>query len=495
VASPEKTEEIFAGFPGAPPLFYRARTGGVPVYRTSPNRLEYFNPEEFPVRKPPGGIRIFVFGGSTAYGEPWGNRGSFSHVIEERAARGRTGRALDVVNVGGKGYGSTAILSLVREALRYDPDAFLFYTGQNEIREATFHPLEREGRSTVPAWRALLHRHSRVYGALREVIRSVAPRRPGARPTSFASREVAAILSRPFGPGSFSFPPRLGIPPLVGPGPEEERVFARFEENLRSMLQLARNANVPCFVLTQVRNEQYWLVPNRSRLAPGAQADYERRYVSLLGAADSGRAEEALALVDSVAALYASDDDTYLHVLEGDLARALGDRARARSAYRKAWSADPANERIRAAAAAEGAVLVECEPAARGASPDSILGFDVFYDELHPTPSLHGAIAEAAWTALAGAGLAPGGPAAAEAPTLPEGPDAEVLAYEALRAMYTGQWSQAEMFAERAAALAPDLGKAHVYLGICATRRGDLAHARAAWDRLAALYPEYLPAR
>jgi len=497
VAAPESREEIFAGFRGTPPLFYRTRSRGVPVYRTSPNRLEYFNPQEFPVRKPPGSLRLFVFGGSTAYGEPWGDRGSFARFIKARAAGGDSGRVLDVVNAGGKGYGSTALVQLVREALRYEPDGFLFYTGQNEYREATFHPIEREGRSSVPAWRAALHRHSRVYVALSDLLRPLSPPRRGARPTSFASREIAAILSRPFGPASFSFPARFGIPPLSSPNPGEERVLSRFEENLRSMLQIATAEGVPCFVLTQLRNEQYWLAPNRSRLLAGAESEYERRYVALLGAADSGRAEEALGLVDSVAALYASDRDTYLHVLEGDLLLSLGRVARARDAYREAWDVDPVNQKIRAAATAEGAVVVECDGAARAAAPDSILGFAVFYDEIHPSPALHLAIADAVLPTLASAGLAPtaGGEARGAPPPLPEGPDAEVLAYEALRAMYLGEWPEAEARAESAASLTSDLGKASVYVGICATRRGDLERARTAWERLAARYPELLPAR
>ncbi len=442
-------------------------------------------------------MRLFVFGGSTAYGEPWGDRGSFARFIEALAAGDGSERALEVVNVGGKGYGSTALVELVREALRYEPDGFLFYTGQNEFREAIFHPLEREGRSSVPAWRAALHRHSRVYVALRELLRPLSPPRRGARPTSFASREIAAILSRPFGPESFAFPARFGIPPLSSASPDEERILGRFEENLRSMFQLSMAAGVPVFVLTQIRNEQYWLGPNRSRLRAGAEAEYERRYVALLGAADSGRADEALALVDSVAALYASDRDTYLHVLEGDLLLSLGRAAGARDAYRAAWAADPVNERIRAAAAAEGAVVIECDGAARGAATDSILGFAVFYDEIHPTPALHVAIAGAALPALESAGLAPAGAAGSRGapPRVPDDPDAEVYAYEALRAMYLGEWRAAEGFAASAAALDPDLGKAAVYLGICKARRGDIEGARKAWERLAALYPELLPAR
>lgn len=497
IESPEKREEIFWGFRGAPPLFYKTRSQGVPVFRTSPNRLEFFNLEEFPATKPPGSLRLFAIGGSTAYGEPWGDRGSFAHFLESRLKDANPGRAVEVVNAGGKGYGSTALVELTREILRYEPDALLLYTGQNELREAAFHPNEREGGSSVPAWRALLHRHSRVYLALRRLIRRLIPLHGGAAPKSFAAREIAGILARPFGPESFSFPPRLGIPPIVGPDPNEARVYRRFEENLGAIFRLAAEHRVPCLVIAQLRNEQFWFTPNRSRLRPGAESDYERLYRTFLDAAGSGRREEALAVADSISSLYLEDRDAYLHVFEGDLLLGLGRAAAAREAYQTAWGDDPLNAHLAAAAGASGVPFVEAGRAARAVAPDSILGFSVFYDEIHPTPLVHRAIAEALLPALESAGID-----AAEAARLrsnpaplPERPDAEVLAYEALRALYLGRLGDAGSFAESAAAQAPGLGKAHVYAGICAAARGDVDRARRAWETLARLYPELRPER
>lgn len=494
VQDPYERPDIFLGFEGSPPLFYRTRSRGEEVFRTSPNRLEFFNAQEFPARKPRGGLRIFAFGGSTTYGEPWGHRGSFAHFLESAIARGDPGRPVQVVNAGGKGYGSTAIVSLATEALGYDPDLFVLSIGQNEYREALFHPEERAGRSSVPRWRAFLARHSRIHAVLERAIAGARPERRGARPTSFAAREIAGILAHPFDPGSFRFPGRLAIPPIAPTEDGEDPVLSRFGENLRAILRLAADAGVPCLVLTQVRNEQYWLAPNRSTLRPGAEAEYEPRYRRLLEAARAGRIDEALARVDSVTALYDRDRDAYLHALEGDLRLAAGRTAEARRAFARAWGDDPVNAVIRDAAREQHALLLEAEPPCRAAAPESLLGFGVFYDEVHPEPLLHRAIGEAARRALADAGLLPPETAPAGETPLPDGPDAEVFSYEALRALYLGEWGRAEAFAESALAVDPALGKAHVYRGICAARRGDLETARRDWEALARLYPSLLPA-
>ncbi len=497
VQDPEEREEIFSGFAGASPLFFECRDGGRRVYRTSPNRLEYFNQQEFPARKPAGAIRVFAFGGSTTFGEPWGHRGAFAHYLERSLARGLPGRDVQVVNAGGKGYGSTAVFEVVREALRYEPDAFVFYLGQNEFREAAFHPIERSGRSSVRAWQAFLHRQSRIYLATRRLLLPHLPaRRRGARPTSFATREVAGILARPFGPESFRFPQRLAIPPITSADASDSEVFSRFGENLESMFALATARGVPCLALTQLANEQFWYAPNRSRVASDRGAEYETRYRNLLDAISAGRYEEALPLVDSVAALYAVDRDSYLHVLEGDLFLSLGRAADARAAYRTAWADDRVNATLRLATTAAGVPLIESEPWARAAVPDSILGFAAFYDELHPSPVVHRALGRAAFEAMAAAGMLPleDDALAETADSLPTDPDAEVLAYESLRALYLGDWARAESAAQEAAAIAPRLGKASVYLGICAMHRGDLEAARRNWDALARLYPELRPA-
>lgn len=471
-------------------IFTRQRSGGVTLCRTSRDKLDDVNPQEFVAEKPPGAIRVFAFGGSTTYGEPWGDRGSFSHFLEERLKQRYPDRPVRVINWGGKGFGSSTVIDLVRESLRYEPDALLFYLGQNEFREALFQPLKRSAFSNVP-WKALLHRYSRVLLEVRHHLRAIfGPERP--RSTSFAGAQIASILARPFGPESFRFANRLAIPPITPRGTGEAEVLAAFERNLTTIFRIAEAANVPAFALTVLRNEQYWLAPNRSRLRAGAEDRYDECYRRLLDATAAGRFEEATELADSVSALYEEEDDTYLQVLRGDLLLMRQRAGEARAAYRAAWESYDVNATIRAAAEQSGVPIIETRPAATAVAPDSIPGFAVFYDELHPMPVLHRALADTAFSALRAAGVfgdQPPRPAAEPAP-LPADPGPDVFVYEALRSLYLNDLASAERSAEEAVRRDPDNGRAHVYAGICAARRGDMKRARQAWNELARLFPE-----
>jgi len=497
VADPHERVNVFDGFAGSPPLFYRETRGGTDHYRTSPNRLEQFNAQEFPARKARDAVRIFAIGGSTTFGEPWGHAGSYARFLRDALAAQFPERRFEVVNAGGKGYGSTANLETVREVLGYEPDALVLFVGHNEFREETFHPAERRGRPSFPRWRAYLERDSRIFVVMRRALSKLIPRR-GVTPMSYATRQIAEILARPFGPSSFRFATRLAIPPVQPDKGDDGGVFARFEANLRAMIGAASARGVPCFLMTVVRNEAFWLLPNRSVFRPGAASDYPARYTELLDAVSSGDYIGALARVGAVRALYSEDDDKYLRALEGDLNLALGRFAEARTAFQSVWPDDRINTTIRDAGGATRSCVVNSEAVARAAAPDSILGFGAFYDELHPTPLIHRAlgIALAESIAAAGvAGLAGTAPATriAVALPLPDSATAEVFAYEALRALYLGDCALVEAMAESSIARSPASGKAYVYRGICAARRGDDSTALASWEALAHLYPQLLP--
>ena len=52
------------------------------VYRTRPHAVIHsFHPQEFAARKPDNGYRLFVLGGSSAFGFPWGEEVAFPHPL------------------------------------------------------------------------------------------------------------------------------------------------------------------------------------------------------------------------------------------------------------------------------------------------------------------------------------------------------------------------------------------------------------------------------
>ncbi len=497
VADPHERENIFSGFEGSPPLFFRDERTGADLYRTSPNRLEHFNAQEFPAHKGAGTVRIFTIGGSTTFGEPWGYAGSYSRFLGDVLSARFPDRLVEIINAGGKGYGSTANLETVREVLRYEPDALVLFIGHNEFREETFHPAERRGGSTIPRWRAALETRSRLFVVLRRALERAIPRH-GVKATSYATRQIADILARPLGPESFRFANRLAIPPVQRKETNGAAVIDQFKQNLRAMVDAAAAHSVPCVLLTVVRNETFWLLPNSSVLRAGAAELYPARYTELLNAAASGDYPSAIAQLSAVRELYAVDDDKYLRALEGDLYLALGRRSEARAAFARVWPDDAINTAIRDVGRDTRSCVVDSKAIARGATPDSILGFGVFYDELHPTPQIHRALGLALADSIAAARIA--GLSTTSPPIdlatlcpLPDSATGEVFAFEAVRALYLGDCPRVVAMADSAITRSPLLGKAFVYRGICAQRRGDQATARASWEALAALYPELMP--
>ncbi len=68
-------QDLSRGFSGLVPVYVREGQ----TMRTRPSlRGEVFNDQSFAVTKPPGSLRIFTVGGSSAFGFPWGVQASFS---------------------------------------------------------------------------------------------------------------------------------------------------------------------------------------------------------------------------------------------------------------------------------------------------------------------------------------------------------------------------------------------------------------------------------
>lgn len=136
----------YVGFEGSPALF--ARQGDRWV--TRPDKLAFFNPQEFPRDKesgtPSGTLRIFVLGGSTTYGRPYDDRVSFARWLERYLDAAEPGRRHEVINAGGISYASYRIARLMRELLRHEPDVFVLYTGHNEfLEERSYRDLKERG--------------------------------------------------------------------------------------------------------------------------------------------------------------------------------------------------------------------------------------------------------------------------------------------------------------------------------------------------------------
>jgi lysophospholipase L1-like esterase len=82
--------------------------------------------------KPENGLRIFVQGGSTAAGFPYGLGASLAGMLEQRLKHTFPDKYVEVVNTAMAAVNSYTLLDLADEIIQQKPDAVLIYAGHNE---------------------------------------------------------------------------------------------------------------------------------------------------------------------------------------------------------------------------------------------------------------------------------------------------------------------------------------------------------------------------
>ena len=82
--------------------------------------------------KPANAFRVFVLGASTTESFPYGYNGMFSLVIRDMLEDVLPDRHVEVVNLGITATNTYALYDQTREILKYEPDAIMIYSGQNE---------------------------------------------------------------------------------------------------------------------------------------------------------------------------------------------------------------------------------------------------------------------------------------------------------------------------------------------------------------------------
>ncbi len=116
-----------------PALVPDVRPDGTAVWRTADPRLA-FRAMRRP--KPPGTLRLCAFGGSATAGLGFSPNGSFPAALERMLRAALPGRDVEVLNLGIVALASKQVQALVAEACaRYEPDAVLVYSGNNEYLE------------------------------------------------------------------------------------------------------------------------------------------------------------------------------------------------------------------------------------------------------------------------------------------------------------------------------------------------------------------------
>jgi len=319
-----------------------------PYFFANPTRPGYAEETNFLMPKPPGTVRIFIVGESAAKGYPQPRNLSMQSFLQAMLADAWPDRTVEVISLGTTAVASFPLVYLVRDAVRYDPDLFVFYVGNNEFFGA-YGVASINSFGTMPTWALPWMRGLRGLAVVQAAEGLVRGKADESR--TLMEQMVAQTV-------------------IEADSPLRAAAARNLETHLGRMLDAVAAAGVPAVVCTTAANE--------SGLAPlGGDSAAATRFAEGTRLAAAGEREAARA-----AFLEARDLDTM--------------------PWRPIAATEAAIRR-----AAEGRDVVVCDVAEtfRRLSPEGATGWDLLDDHVHL--SLRGQ-AEAARAVVASmAGLSP----------------------------------------------------------------------------------------
>ncbi len=223
--------------------------------------------------KPDNTYRIFVLGGSAAFGTP-DTAFSFARVLEAMLALRFPDTRFEVVNTGMVAINSHVVLQIARECRAFDADLFIVYMGNNEV-VGPFGP-----GTTLLNFQASL-RGIRTRIALRKT-----------RPAQWI-----AGLSDGKDPREWRGMNMFLEHRVAADDPRVQSVYENFQANLRDLCRNAKRASIPVIlssVITNLKDLAPFASVHRSDLSSEEKAQWERLFHEGVSLQDEGRLEEAL---------------------------------------------------------------------------------------------------------------------------------------------------------------------------------------------------------
>lgn len=345
-----------------------------------------------PLEKDAHTCRVFVFGGSCAYGWFF-EKYDFEEILASHLQTRFPDIRFEFFNLAYFAMNSNAMRVLAAEAAAFQPDVFLIYLGNNEM-------VGPFGLASV------LGRYDFSPNTMASAVRAniwLSNLRIG----QLAGMHTANLW--------FDKNARLrgSIDALVGhlDDPRLERVYALYADNLRAMCASARSANAAVVLCTPGANLRDWppqASVHRPGLAEDGQAAWQNAFDQGQTAANAGQWNRALRAFSR--ALEIDSDHAQLHYHAARCAEELGRFELARTHYTRALDTDVAfdaansriNEIVQNTAEQQGdaVVLADTRAALNRAGSHGIPGAGLFFDRVHLTFAGNTTVAEAVYPHL-----------------------------------------------------------------------------------------------
>lgn len=387
--APSLDDDPFVRFESIRPLFTLDNESQ--RFHVSSERQRYFASDEFAANKPTNGFRVFCLGGSTVQGRPYSIETSFSTWLELSLKTASPERAWEVVNCGGISYASYRLVPILKECLQYQPDLVLICTGHNEFLEDRTYAPDPEQPAALRFAQQTLGK-LRLYRLTAQLLKQVAPNDSDSNAAPKLETEVSAILDF-----------EAGIDAYHRDAKWRAGVVEHYEQNLRRLVAMASDANVPAILIRPPSNLAD-CPPFKSQHRDGLSDEDIQRWRQLMNEArDLAQLDPINAIPVYEEAISIDPDYALTHYLLGKCYRSMGAGAAARDALLAARDLDICPLRMPAeldaallrVASETGTPLIDAFELLEGESSGRILGDDILDDHVHPNFHGHQQIADA----------------------------------------------------------------------------------------------------
>ena len=232
-------DDPFVGFSEVVPLFTQDTESPQRQLKIADSRRKFFAEESFPFEKPKSGFRIFCLGGSTVQGRPFSIPTAFSTWLELSLNAGDSAREWNAINCGGVSYASYRLIPIIRECLEYEPDLFIICTGHNEfLEDRSYGDLNpASSRAAAISQQLMDWRSIRVLRGMTEA----SPKKANEKP--ILPTETDPLLDY-----------QGGLEAYHRDDVWRDAVIAHFNSNIRRLIAIAQQHNVPVLLLRPTSN-------------------------------------------------------------------------------------------------------------------------------------------------------------------------------------------------------------------------------------------------
>ncbi|GEM_PF-1120974 len=330
--------------------------------------------------KQPNEYRIFIFGGSSAYGFPVADRYSIAAWLRKSFPHLLPDKKVKVINAAWPGKASHHILEGVRGVLKYEPDLYIIYSGHNEA--------PADNRLLAEKWPYRMDLILRYRSAFYRYLSLRLDRLRKLMVYGHSGYAEKQYREEAIGLKVYKNSP-IGFR-------EYNRILESYGKNTREMIRFAKKHGIGMLLTTAPSNLQD--IPpgfslHKDGLLPGDLAEWEKFFNDGKKFEKEGNPDAALEKYRKAADI--DPDYAELQYRLGQVLLKKKDYENARKAFILARDCDGyphraksgLNENIRRDAQDFGILLADIEKNFESLSPHGIIGSDLIYDNVHPSVS------------------------------------------------------------------------------------------------------------